>query len=131
MKKWEMFVEMRMQGMRHQEIADKFGVTRQYVSQTLAQHGCTNKYLRLTEKQCVYPVMRAWLNENKVGKVAVYRIISPSGACGGDWGRTCKQKLNGTLQFKQGEIDRLIAASGIPYEQLFSRTEGGGLDGPE
>lgn len=125
MKRWEIYVEKRKQGMRLQEIADEFGVSRQCVAQALYDHGCTDRFLRYREAECAYPEMRTWLNDNRITREAFGRIISKASSYGGGWHKACQKKLDGTLQFKQGEIDRLLAASGMTYEQLFRR-EGNG-----
>ena len=105
----EMF-EMRLDGATYQEIADKYGITRQCVHQIL---GYTPKMFNL--EFVAYKGLRKWMAENGIGVGSFQKIISPSSRANG----RAKEKLSGTTQFKLKEIIAIIKESGLTFEELF------------
>ena len=64
-KKWQIYLEERDKGMTYAEIAAKYGVSHQAVAQTCARRSACH-FKPYTEKECIYPNLRKWLNENRV-----------------------------------------------------------------
>lgn len=113
-----LYISERNAGMKYKEIAEKYGVTYQAVAQACAQKGSDAKFRSYTEKEVVYPYLRQWLNENKVSRSEFMRRLgsSPSGRERGyitHWFR-------GTYAPTKKIIDKMLAATGLKYEQLFA-----------
>ncbi len=117
-KRWELYAEDRASGMTYREIAAKYGVTYQAVAQVCSKRDASH-FRSIKEDECVYPNLRSWMNENKVARNELSRRMfgNSSSVCLGRisaWlhGKCYPTKLN---------IDRLIAVTGLTYEQLFER----------
>ena len=116
-KRCELYIEAREKGLKYREIAEMYGVSCQRVAQV-----CSNRmdghFRPYTEKDCIYPKLRNWLNGNKVARNELSRRVfgdSESAHCGliSSWlhGRNYPTKKN---------IDRLLAVTCLTYEQLFT-----------
>jgi hypothetical protein len=112
--------------MTYKEIAEKFGVTNQYVAQTCSKSK-RGKFKAYTEKECVYYGLRDWLNRNCLKRSDIARILKGVPFPGGDWYTTINSRMRGESEFKQGEIERFLDASGLTYEQMFREKNGGKL----
>lgn len=104
-------------GMTHQQIADKHGVSRQYVSQVCARY-CAYRFYVYKESGCIYPNLRRWLNENRCSRAELTRRMGYSsdpvnqmrvGEC-----------LRGKINIRKDLIDKLLSITGMTYETLFS-----------
>lgn len=107
----EMF-KMRLDGATYQEIADKYGVTKQYV------HALLNTSPQSKAKNLdyvVYKGLREWMQENHISILALHKIINPASSASG---RT-KDKLIGKTSFKLRDIIRIVQESNLTFEQLF------------
>lgn len=105
-------------GLSRREIAEKYGVSVQMVHQACGKYG-PGHFRKITEKGCVYPNLRNWMNENKVsymellrrmGLLPVSRNLS-----------TIYNWLRGMCDPRKETIDKMIAITGIPYEKLFTK----------
>lgn len=100
-------------GMTLKQIAEKHHVSKQYVSRVV---GCV-EFKEITEKQCIYPNLRKWMNENEIDKrELLFRMyLVPGGAT--------SQKLNRILKGQAAPtkdwIDAMLEATGMTYERLF------------
>lgn len=67
----------RAQGMTYEQISKKYGVSRQRIHQIIGgdTDRVKNYFRTLTEKDCIYPNLRKWMNDNKVSKVELSRRI--------------------------------------------------------
>ena len=105
-------------GLTRTEIAEKYGVSKQCVNQALGKHA-PGHFRKITEKGCVYPNLRNWMNENKVGYMELTRRMGLL-ACGQNL-KTHRSWLCGNHDPKKETIDKMIAITGIPYEKLFAK----------
>lgn len=106
---------MRDQGYKHREIAEKFGVSRQYVAQVCGV--CDPAYYVPVDERCIYPNLRIWMNENKVSRKKLLLRMglteSPK-----NYDRLTSY-LRGDAHPRKQYIDRMLAATGMTYEKLF------------
>ena len=111
------YLELRAQGKTCREIAELYGVTTQAVSQVIAQNGTGIGFRAFNETACIYPNLRRWLNENKVSRQQLARLIglvsyhySANRVAG--W-------LKGETDPPKWAIDKLLQLTGLTYEKLF------------
>lgn len=116
-------IQDRQNGMSCKEVAERHGISMQYVS-TITSGCCDNDGFKLiTEKRCIYPHLRHWMNENKcsvtelVGKL----YLSTSAANNVE---KMSRILRGETVPKKDWIDALIEVTGMKYERLFAEKEG-------
>ena len=109
----EMF-KMYLDGSTYQEIADKYGITKQRVHAIL---GNPNSIKNRNYDFINYKGLKNWMEMNKISIAYLHRILHPNvssnNAC-----RT-KEKLMGNIQFKLKDVIAIINESGLTFEQLF------------
>lgn len=118
MKKYELYRHERDNGLTHSQIAKKYGISRQRVAQVCGKYTPTS-FIAITEEQCVYPKWRAWMNDNKVSRAELIRRM----------GNVASEKsferlssyMRGVNHPTKATIDKLLAATGLTYEELFWR----------
>lgn len=111
----EMF-RMRLEGASLQEIADAYGVTREYVRQLVPP--VANQARRRSDySSCIYPVIAKWLFENRVSYFAFSLL------CGTAQMRMYNA-LTGRVSPTKDTIDRILDATGLTYEEAFRKQEG-------
>lgn len=99
---------MRLDGASLREIADKFGVSFQYIQQLFpARKRIQRKYSNI-----IYPNIVRYLQDNRVTLTAL--------------ASDCNMTINGLRQFLNGEsggtkstIDAILKATGMKYEEAF------------
>ncbi len=111
-----LYREERKKGMKLQEIADKYGVSKQCVSQACCVYG-DRKFKEITSQECIYFHLREWMNVNKIKKSALmFRVgLEPLSANYEKFNKI----LTGKSEPKKGLIDKLIRVTGLPYAMLF------------
>lgn len=118
MTKKEQIVKLAGECCTLSEIAKTVGVSRQYVSQVCCQnHLGLSDFRKLSETDCIYAGIRSWWNDNRMTYKKFFNLI----------GMTyhnanivmLKRYLSGENSPRKDYIDKLIAATGISYEQLF------------
>ena len=113
-------LELREQGKTYQEIADEVGCTKQYIGQVCGKYN-PSMFHFITESECIYPNLRKWMNENKISRKelirrsGIYETTNHSSHL--------SYIMTGYAQPPKPTIDKLIAATGMPYEVLFARVE--------
>ena len=119
-RKWQIYLEEREKGMTYAEIAAKYGVSHQAVAQTCARRSACH-FKPYTEKECIYPNLRKWLNENRVMRNELARRM---------YGNPCSTYttrfscwFTGRCFPTKETIDKLLAITGLTYEQLWSTVE--------
>jgi hypothetical protein len=114
----EQCIALHKNGVRHAEIARIVGVSRQRVSQICGKytpgHFCT-----ITEKECVYPLWRKWMNDNKVSRTEMIRRMGCEPHP--EYLSRLHNWMRGNCYPLKQSIDLLLAATGLTYEQLFYR----------
>lgn len=116
MSKAELYRAEREKGKTYRQIAEEFGVSYQRVAEACSGAGmqCFCPY---TEKRCIYPHLRRWLNDNRVGlSEFVERMGYVSCSRTNDRVRDC---LRGRYYPTKKMIDKMIAVTGLTYEELF------------
>ena len=114
----ELYAADRELGMTYNEIAKKYGVSHQTVAQALGKYS-PNRFKPYTAEEVVYPNLRRWLNEEKVSRREFARRIGWGGSASntryiGSW-------FGGTGYPQKQTIDRVLAVTGMTYEELWSR----------
>ena len=112
----DLYIAERNKGMTHQQIADKFGVSRQTVAQACARYS-PNRFRPYTEKEVVYPNLRKWLNDNKVCRSEFCRRLGIVGFGTaypnlGGW-------FSGVRYPNKTNIDKILSITGLTYEELW------------
>ena len=110
---------LRDQGLKHKEIAEKFGVSRQYAAMVCGR--CDPKYFIPIGEDCIYPNLRKWMNENKVSRKEFLRRmgLTPHNS---NYERFSSY-ITGNNHARKPYIDKMLEVTGMTYETLFY-TEG-------
>lgn len=103
-------------GMTYQAIADKHGVSHQYVSQVCGRYS-PKGYRPVTETGCVYPNWRRWMNENKISRNELLRRMGLAIVI--ENSERLRRYMRGEGYPRKDYIDRLLAVTGMSYECLF------------
>lgn len=101
-------VEMRLRGLTYQEIADKYGISRQRVY-SIFNNGVIG---RNKSDDWVYKGLRGWMLENHITSEELGKIINITAP-------NVRSKLYGKADFRLKEIVAIIKKSGLSFEQLF------------
>ena len=112
----EMF-KMRLDGATYQEIADKYGVTRQNVEQILKIREPSKRHSKEKYKICIYKGLREWLEKNNYKLNDLQNIISKTKQR--QAGNCLRMKLSGERDFRLSEINKIINLTGMTFEELF------------
>lgn len=116
--KKQRIIALRSQGMKYRDIAAQLGVYFQYVAIVCGQ---TNTYYfrAVSAEECIWPNLRRWMNENRICRNALLRRMGFTTF--GEHNMKLGRILKGTQEPGKDWIDRLISATGLPYEVLFAR----------
>ena len=109
---------MRDKGMTYQQIADHFGVSYQAVANSLSKHN-PRLFRYVSETGCVYPNLRRWMNDNKVGKRELLRRCGLG--CAPNNVARMERYLCGRIDPPKRTIDKILMATGLSYEEAFWR----------
>lgn len=104
---------MRLEGHTLQEIANKYGVTKQAVSQFLPRG--LNKYEKYA-KGCIYPAIARWMIKNKMSYMSLSESTGINSA-------TLRVALSGKTSPTKFTVDGILKATGLTYEEAFSTEE--------
>lgn len=118
----EIALEMREDGMTYQQIADRLGCSKSYVGQLL---GAYNPYyfIAVTEEGCIYPGLREWMNDNKVGRTELaQRMSNVAWPCAVS---TLSGILRGHHVPSKTTVDSILKATGMTYEECFGGAKNG------
>lgn len=114
--KRDLYLEERKKGKTYRQIAEEFGVSYQRVAEACSGAD-TQHFYPYTEKQCIYPHLRRWLNDNRVGRSEfVKRLGYVSCSQTNVRVRNC---LQGKYYPTKKMIDKMISVTGLTYEELF------------
>lgn len=118
MSKKEEILKLSDEGYNFTEIAEKCGVTRQYVSMVFRGTELSD-FRRLDETKCVFPNFMDWWNRNRMTYTKFFVRMGLA------YHETnivrLKSYLSGKNSLSKHYIDKLITATGMTYEQLFYR----------
>lgn len=118
-------VQMRMDGYTLQEIADKYGVTKQCIQERLSilANGCRSRAKGIDEK-IIYPNLAKWISDNKIVK---YKLSHMIGLSENNMATTAiNKRLYGETDFSMSEIKMLLKATSDTFEHLFAEKEADG-----
>lgn len=103
-------------GMTYQQIVDKYGVSWSLVNKTIGKQN-PKHFKAITEKSCVYPYLRRWMNENRVNAVRLVELmdLEPHGVTV----QSLRNIMHGGNPRKNW-IDKLLKITGLTYEKLFA-----------
>lgn len=125
MKKYEIYRKERDAGLTYKEIAEKYGVSKQNVAQSCAQYH--PRFFKFwTPSRCVYPNVRKWLNDNKMTTAEMVRRMGCKNHT--NTNQSMRNYLRGKDYPPKLKIDKLLAITGLTYEQFFE-TDGQVGDG--
>ena len=106
---------LREQGLKHREIAERFGVSHQYVAMVCST--CDPRHYIHIGDECVYPNLRNWMNENKIPRRELLRRIGLEAHANNY--RRLNKYLRGEEQPRKPYIDKMLKATWMTYEELF------------
>lgn len=102
---------MRFDGISIQEIADNFGVTREYIRKItpkISTKSVRSKNLELY----IYPNISRWMQKNRVCASKLSKMIGTSAS-------TVTNMLNGSVSTTKRIIDKVLEVTGMTYEEAF------------
>ena len=110
--------EMRKQGMTYREIGECFGVTYEGIRLVLAHMEPQERYFRaVTEKRCIYPGIREWMNQEKISPRRLAAMMGYSTYTGVV--RSLGDRLSGRAEIRIGDIRNILRISGMTFEEAF------------
>lgn len=104
---------MHLDGYTMQEIAEKYNISKQRVSQLLRVKEPKQRYLNRFDK---FPRLIEWMNQNKITIKRLQEITGLSTSTTS----TVKKRLEGSTEFKCCEIKKILGYSGRTFEDLFA-----------
>lgn len=108
----------RKNGIPVRDIAKKYGCSENYV-----YHCCSGElewYFRpMTEKNCVYPNLRHWFNQNEVSKARFLKLLGLSYHTNNI--HRLSDVLTGVSYPRKDYIDNMLNVTGMTYEEMFFR----------
>ena len=106
--------KMRLDGFSYQEIAEKFGVSKQYINQML-QNVISERRNKAVNK-IVYPNIANWLKDNEcsISEFVIRVGIKRS---------TLDHKLHGRNKFNSDEIKRILDVTGMKFDECLKMKE--------
>lgn len=118
--KSDLYKAEREKGLTYQQIADKYGVSKQCVAGACGKRDIA--YFRY-DNSCVYPALRGWINDNKISTRELLRLMGMTSY--GQNHANLRYRLNGKGEFTKSDIDKLLEITGMTYEELFREEEHG------
>lgn len=110
-------IKMRLDGYTYQEIADKYGISKQCVRQSIANLAGKEGPVRISAlDRCIYPNIRKWMIDNNISMIKLSKICGRAEKNTG----AVRPKLNGEREFQISEIKAILKESGKTFEYMFS-----------
>lgn len=104
---------MRLNGVSLQEIADKFGVSKQYIQQTLPTEQLRSRRRHFIRKP-IYPNLETWLFKRGISNKDFAAMIEVSIS-------TTGRIVSGSQNMSKSTIDKILAVTGMTYEEAFAK----------
>ena len=120
-----LYMKDRAAGMSYREIAAKHGVSYQAVAEACARQS-PGRFRTYTPKEVIYPKLRRWLNENRVCRSEFVRRLG--NVPGNNTIYSVSDWFAGRYFPRKGVIDRMLAVTGLTYEELFATEEDQGAE---
>lgn len=113
----EQILEDRAAGMTYKEIGEKYGISRQRVCE-ICKGRTPKNFHYVTDEGCVYPNLRAWMNENLVSRSEFIRR-SKFEFCPGNTLKFSAIMRGEITDVRKNWIDEMLRITGMSYEMLF------------
>lgn len=108
---------MRVDGFTYQEIANKFGISRECVQQKLRREINGNK---ASSKNCIYPGLVNWMR----GKgFSAFELNAKAGICKNI--QAFYNRLYGRTGWEMDEIKKILAFTGLTFDEAFATEKHG------
>lgn len=114
-KEW--MLSLRECGLTYKEIGEVTGTSKQRVFQLIGKNDKA-RFKPITEEQCIYDGLRNWMNENRISRAELVRMMY------GTLHSSCLDRLRGWLkgtEMTMYSINKILAVTGLTYEQAFLR----------
>lgn len=111
---------MRLDGATFQQIADKFGVTKQFIQQSLFPSD--NRKVRASNgSMCIYAGLAQFIDDHhvtqrKLGKLLGIKYVESSTT-------RVRKRLTGKTPFTINEIYKILEFTGMTFEECFALKE--------
>ncbi len=119
MKKAEIYRMERNSGLTFREIADKYGVSKQFVHQ-MCSESTDSLFRGWLKERCIYVNLRNWMNDNKISKKELLQRLGLE-ALSGNYKRI-GQYLAERLAEVSAELDDWLDKNGIECDGDYTRT---------
>ena len=112
----EEIVAMRASGATFQQIAEAHNITRARVQQIVARGHYCDTYVRkrYAPRRCAWPVIGLWMDKSRTST----GLLSLMVGCGYPH---MYDVLNGRVRPNKDDIDGILAATGLTYEEAFRK----------
>ena len=115
-QKVEMY-RMRLEGKSYQAIADRFGVSRQYVYQLIGQQCKSEPYRNVNVP---YTGLKKWMNESRY---SIAELARESGCTDNHSYVTITSYLKGSPRMDIDSIRKILRFTDLTFEEAFGETE--------
>ena len=115
-QKVEMY-RMRLEGKSYQAIADRFGVSRQYVYQLFGQQCKSEPYRNVNVP---YTGLKKWMNESRY---SIAELARESGCTDNHSYVTITSYLQGSPRMDIDSIRKILRFTGLNFEEAFGEPE--------
>ena len=112
--KADLYLAERKKGMTFREIAEKYDVSYQSVHSTCTKQDGSYCLKIISKRGCIYPNLRSWLNADRARRDAFFLAMK---------GCSIREFLKGERQPKKDAIDKMLAITGMTYEEMFAEEE--------
>lgn len=119
-KRADLYLAARESGLTYQQIADKYGVSRQAVADVCGKYN--PKYFQIIkEDDCIFPNLRKWMNDHKVSRKELTRRIGLVTYAYNV--EVLTTYLKGVVNPRKDVIDKMLKVTGMTYEEMFYTEE--------
>ena len=115
-QKVEMY-RMRLEGKSYQAIADRFGVSRQYVYRLIGQQCKSEPYRNVNVP---YTGLKKWMNESRY---SIAELARESGCTDNHSYVTITSYLQGSPRMDIDSIRKILRFTGLTFEEAFGEAE--------
>lgn len=111
-------LEMHRNGYTYQQIADKYGITRQRAYSVVYNRMMKMKGENFAESvnKVIYPAIRKWMFENRITISGLHRIINPEVISDVDIRKFLTEK-NRRISIKT--LHKILETTGLTFEEAF------------